>query len=413
MALRRSTLCPRAEWGPADAAACRPARSWCTDGECGRDVCTESEVRSVADAIVSSGLRELGFRTVSLDDCWADRRAADGTIVEDPQRFPSGIRALADYMHARDLVLGLYTDAGEYTCSQGGRPHRIPGSFGHYEQDARTYAAWGVDMIKMDWCNTLLRNGTQLDPRWAYPTMARALNATGRRIVFSACEWGVASVWQWGRAAANLWRMGPDHADRWSSTAAIIERSVGLAPYAGPGGWNDPDFLFTGGEGCRRPDTRPHCPGQTDTEYRTEFGMWCLLTAPLIVATDVRQMTAVQRATLFNRELIAVNQDPLGKQADRVGFAPCAEGRAVCQVWAKSLRDGALAVGLYNAGQLNNTFTVDFALLGAGWANASLAIRDLWAQRDLGIFRGSFAPASAVPSHGLFVYRMALAMPPL
>ncbi len=165
--------------------------TWCVEGNCGRDVCTELEIQSVAQAMIDTGLQAAGYEWISLDDCWGGpRNPTTGEYQPDPQRFPSGMKALADWLHERGFKLGVYTDSGIYTCSSGGRSYSIPGSYGHYEQDAATFASWGVDLVKMDWCNTLLPNGTQLDPYVQYPQMSAALNATGRAMWFTSCEWG-------------------------------------------------------------------------------------------------------------------------------------------------------------------------------------------------------------------------------
>jgi alpha-galactosidase len=178
------------------------------------------------------------------------------------------MKALADQVHALGLKFGLYTCAGNYTCSSGGRDHKIPGSFGHYQQDANSYASWGVDFVKMDWCNT---NG--LNPKVQYPEMTKALNATGRPIFFEMCEWGLDDPWLWATPVANQWRTTGDHHDNWASTSSVIQAQVGLAQYSGRSAWNYMDFIYTGGQGCAN-DPNKHCPGQTDTEYMTEFTFW-------------------------------------------------------------------------------------------------------------------------------------------
>ncbi|XP_065836434.1 uncharacterized protein [Oscarella lobularis] len=378
--------------------------TWCTLGRCGRDYCDAKEVMSVADAMVENGMRNLGWKYINLDDCWADHRDANGTIVADPSRFPDGIAAVVKYVNSKGFKFGLYTDAGEYTCSTGGRHYKIPGSYGHYEQDAQTYASWGVEYVKMDWCNTKI-NGTKLDPKVQYAQMSKALNATGKPIFFNSCEWGVESPWEWMKMYANSWRSGDDHADNWKSTAGIIEHNAGLSKYAGPGGWNDPDFLMTGGEGCAD-DENKRCPGMTDVEYKTEFVMWCILAAPLLVATDVRNMTDIQKQALFNAELIAVNQDKMGHQGDRLGFSNCSSKSDDCQIWAKNLTDNAVAVALFNAGDSTHNITFNFTLL-PGWDSKSVHFRDLWEMKDVGSFQHSFT-ANDVPSHGVAVYKLTI-----
>eukprot|EP01116_Phalansterium_solitarium_P022260 TRINITY_DN7289_c0_g1_i1.p1 TRINITY_DN7289_c0_g1~~TRINITY_DN7289_c0_g1_i1.p1 ORF type:complete len:410 (-),score=-64.28 TRINITY_DN7289_c0_g1_i1:80-1309(-) len=374
--------------------------TWCTNGPCERDYCDEVEIRSIADAMVDSGMHDLGWTYINLDDCWADGRDAQGNIYPDPARFPSGMKATADYLHAKGLKFGLYTCAGIYTCSSGGRNHSIPGSYGHYQQDANTYASWGMDLVKMDWCNTKI-NGTQLDPRVQYPEMSQALNATGWPILFSACEWGVDNPWLWAANCTNTWRTGPDHHDNWDSTSSIIEINAELNRYAGPGGWNDPDFLMTGGQGCAS-NFNATCPGQTNDEYITEFSLWSIMGAPLFVATDIRNMSAWKQSVLLNKEAIAISQDPLAQPGGRVGYWECSQFHA-CQIWARPLAGGSYAIGLYNSGDENHNITADFDLL-PGWTSKSQAdIRNVWTHQDLGSFTGSFT--ASVPSHGTVLVR--------
>lgn len=365
--------------------------TWCTMGTCGRDYCDEKEVRAAADAMVSNGMKDAGFNYINLDDCWADDRDSSGTIVADPQRFPSGMKALADYIHSQGLKFGLYTCAGTYTCSSGGRDHKIPGSYGHYPEDAKTYASWGVDYVKMDWCNT-----AGLTPEVQYPQMWKALNDSGRPIFFEMCEWGLDDPWKWGPPIANSWRATGDHHDNWKSTAAIIEDMVGLSSYAGEGHWNHMDFIMTGGQACS--NNTGHCPGMTDTEYFTEFSLWTICNSGLIVATDIRDMTPVMKQILLNTEVIGVNQDSLKKAGDRLATPNCQEtDTKTCQVWGKPLSDGSHAVVLYNSGTSSHSIIADFAVLG--WKGATATVRDLWARKDLGTFTGNFT--TTVPSHGV------------
>jgi len=377
--------------------------TWCTLGNCGRDYCDEEEVRAVADAMVESGMASVGFEYVLLDDCWGDGRDAEGNIYPDPARFPSGMQSLADYVHSKGLKLGLYTDAGLYTCSTGGRDHQIPGSYGHYQQDANTYASWGIDYVKMDWCNTNI-NGTQLDPRVQYPQMTKALNATDRPIFFSMCEWGLDNPWTWASPYGNAWRTGQDHHDDWGTTSIIIENNSNLSSYAGPGGWNDPDFLMTGGQGCE-PNYNETCPGMTQTEYITEFSIWCILSAPLIVATEIRQMTPWKQSVLLNTEVIAVNQDPLAQAGGRISFWPCnqSSNEPLCEIWAKELYNGSYAVVLYNSDSVDHNMVLNFWVLN--WENESVSLRDLWAHQDLGTFTGYYSVF--VASHGVVMLKAA------
>jgi alpha-galactosidase len=319
------------------------------------------------------------------------------------------MKALADYVHSKGLKLGVYTDTGTYTCSSGERPYRIPGSYGHYEQDAATFASWGVDWVKMDWCNTNI-NGTQLDPRIQYPEMSRALNKTGRPIWFSACEWGKKDPWFWAAPYTNSWRATGDHHDQWhGSTSSIIHKMADKSRYAGPGGWNDYDFVFTGGQGCNPPSKEAHCPGQTDQEYRTEFSMWALANSPLIVATDIRVLTPIMKEVLFNKDVIAINQDPLGKAGDRLGWIPCSNTPGHCQIWTKPLIQNKLAVGLLNMGNHTHTMTLPFSMLPRPYNQGPLYLYDCWSHTSPGVVHNQYS--AVVPAHGIVLLTVQQARP--
>jgi len=330
---------------------------------------TEKIVREQADAMVSSGMREAGYRYVVIDDCWQGSRDASGNIQADPQRFPSGIKALADYIHARGLKFGIYSDAGEKTC--GGRP----GSRGYEYQDARQYAAWGVDYLKYDWCST----GTQ-DAAASYLTMSKALQATGRPIVFSICEWGNAKPWLWAANIGNLWRTTGDIDDRWEGknpngysigVMDILDMQADLAPYAGPGHWNDPDMLEVGNG------------GMSDAENRAHFSLWAILAAPLIAGNDMADMSAETRAILTNKDVIAVDQDTLGIQANRVAKDGDRE------VWARPLKGGGRAVVLLNRSTVPQEVTVTWEELRYP-SGYRAKVRDLWKHAALPPAQGSF-----------------------
>jgi alpha-galactosidase len=358
---------------------------------------SEQLIREVADSIVSSGMRDAGYRYVVIDDCWQISRNAEGTIQADPQRFPSGIKALADYVHSRGLKFGLYSAAGDRTCQ--GRP----GGRGHEAQDARTYAAWGVDYLKYDWCSF-----EKMDAPAAYKTMRDALAATGRPILFSICEWGMSDPAKWAPAVGNMWRTAGDITDAFDKAGSsfppapgaggavppmpppgggpagppptlpadvkippmglgvlqVIDRQAGLGHYAGPGGWNDPDMLEVGNG------------GMTADEYRAHQALWAIMGSPLIAGNDVRKMDAETRAILTNAEVIAVSQDPLGKAGDRIKK----DGDA--DIWGRPLAGGAMAVALLNRGAAPITITLDAQTLGL--QAASLTLRDLWEGKTLG-----------------------------
>jgi alpha-galactosidase len=336
----------------------------------------EATVRRVADAMASNGMKDAGYQYVVIDDCWHGARDENGFITYDAKRFPGGIKALADYVHSKGLKFGIYSDAGRKTC--GGRP----GSQGHEYQDAKTYAAWGVDYLKYDWCETGTRNAEE-----AYTLMADALRETGRDIVFSMCEWGTARPWLWADKVGNLWRTTGDITDKWDGKHGyslgilpIVDANEQLYPFAGPGHWNDPDMLEVGNGGL------------TDTEYRSHFSLWALMAAPLIAGNDIANMDEATRAILLNKAVIAVNQDPLGAQGRRV------RDDGDLEVWSKPLADGGRAVILFNRGAETKPIAVDWTELGYP-ATLKTAVRDLWAHKDLGKMTGRFS--ANVPSHGV------------
>jgi len=334
---------------------------------------SEELIRSIADAIVERGLKDAGYAYVVIDDCWQVGRDASGRIVRDPERFPSGMGALAAYLHAKGLKFGLYSCAGAKTCQ--GRP----GSKGFEVQDARQYAAWGVDYLKYDWCYA---EGQHAET--SYARMRDALKATGRPIIFSLCEWGMNKPWLWAREVGHLWRTTGDIEDSWESWTGILDHQVELADYAGPGHWNDPDMLEVGNG------------GMTLEEYRAHFSLWCILAAPLMMGHDVRSMTEEIRQLLTNPDVIAVNQDPLGRQGSKVRD----DGEA--EVWGKPLADGSAAVALLNRGQVEARITVSWDELG--YASAQPAeVRDLWRRADLGRHDRQFS--SLVPAHGVVLIK--------
>ena len=343
---------------------------------------SEQLIKSTADAMVSSGMKDAGYEFVVIDDCWQVKRDEKGNIVADAERFPSGIKALADYVHSKGLKFGIYSDAGTKTCA--GRP----GSRGHEFQDALQYAAWTVDYLKYDWCNVGKEDGEA-----AYTTMHEALLASGRPIVFSLCDWGTNKPWLWAKDVGNLWRTTGDIADCWDCKTQytegwlkILDLQDGLETYAGPGHWNDPDMLEVGNG------------GMTTTEYRSHFSFWSLLAAPLIAGNDLKNMTPEIREILTNKEVIAVNQDPLGMQGRRV------KKNGDADVWSKQLQDGSRAVILFNRGAAEAEISVAWAELGYP-AHLQAAVRDLWQKKDLGKNAGSFS--AKVPSHGVVMIKVA------
>ena len=343
---------------------------------------SEDLIKQAADAMVSSGMQDAGYQYVVIDDCWQVSRDAQGNIVPDAKRFPAGIKAVADYVHAKGLKFGIYSDAGTGTCQNR------PGGRGYEFQDARQYAAWGVDYLKYDWCN----HSTQ-DSQASYSIMRDALKKSGRPIVFSLCEWGSTKPWLWAGEVGNLWRSTGDISDKWDTgekrdglgVVQILDLQDGLQSYAGPGHWNDPDMLEVGNG------------GMSLTEYRAHFSMWCLLAAPLLAGNDIRSMSADIHDILTNKEVIAIDQDPLGREGRRVKRADGLE------VWAKQLADGGRAVALLNRTGAEAKITASWTDLGYP-DHVPAKVRDLWAKKDLGETSGSFS--ASVPSHGVVMVRI-------
>src|SRR3984885_1116811 len=362
--------------------ALTPPMGFNTWNKFGCDV-SEDLIRQTADAMVKSGMKDAGYQYVIIDDCWQVARDKDGNIVADPQRFPSGIKALADYIHSLGLKFGIYSDAGSKTCA--GRP----GGRGHEFQDAIEYAAWGVDYLKYDWCNT-----TTQDAQASYALIRDALDAGGRPIVLSICEWGKAKPWLWGKeVGGNLWRTTDDISDKWEShekwpdgsccrqgVLDILDLQVGLQSYAGPGHWNDPDMLEVGNG------------GMSTIEYRSHFSLWAILAAPLMAGNDLRTMTPEIRDILTNKEVIGVNQDALGREGQRVWKDGDRE------VWSKQEQDGSRVVVLLNRGDSAQTIPLNWEQIGYP-GHLPATVRDLWAHKELGKFAGEFS--STVPPHGV------------
>src|SRR5436190_10672238 len=300
-----------------------PPMGWNSWNHFGCDVSAQL-IRETADAITASGMRDAGYQYVVIDDCWQVARDRSGRIVADSTRFPGGIKPLADYVHSKGLKFGIYTDAGRRTCQ--GRP----GTYGSEELDARTYAEWGVDYVKEDWCNA-----QGLDAPAQYAKFRDALAKSGRAIVFSICEWGSNQPWKWGPRTGNLWRTTGDIEDSWASMISRVDLNAQYALAEGPGGWNDPDMLEIGNG------------GMTEDEYRAHFSLWAVMAAPLLAGNDVRTMSAATRDILTNKEVIAVDQDSLGIQ----GMIVELPGPDL-QVWAKPLADSSRAVVLLNRSAL-------------------------------------------------------------
>ena len=376
-----------------DKMALTPPMGWNSWNRFGCDV-NEQLIRETADAMVSSGMKAAGYQYVVIDDCWQGERDALGFIQPDRGRFPSGMKALADYIHSKGLKFGIYSDAGWKTC--GGHP----GSRGYEYQDALTYAKWGVDYLKYDWCNT-----EGLNAKGAYLTMRDALFAAGRPIVFSICEWGDNRPWEWGKDIGHLWRTtgditaifdGQEGHGTWNSWGVlqILDMRENIRQYAGPDHWNDPDMLEVGN-------------GMTIAEDRAHFSLWCIQAAPLIAGNDLRDMSPEVRDILTNKELIAIDQDPLGIQ----GFKYLVKDN--WEVWAKPLDKGDLALCFLNR-------TLEPVKVDLDWKEYPVKddefhyyylfnekeykIRDLWLKKEIGTTAKPFS--TQIGAHDVIVLRL-------
>ncbi|MGW7491598.1 NPCBM/NEW2 domain-containing protein [Streptomyces sp. NPDC054786] len=336
----------------------------------------EEMVKGIADLFVAKGLKDAGYQYVNLDDCWAlPARDGNGKLVPDPQRFPHGIKAVADYVHSKGLKFGIYTSAGIKTCNPAG----FPGGLGHEKSDAQQFADWGVDYLKYDNCNNL-----GVDAKQRYRTMRDALKATGRPIVYSICEWGENKPWEWASDVGHLWRTTGDISDSWSSMLGITKQNLPLAPHAGPGHWNDPDMLEVGNG------------GMTDTEYRSHFSLWSMMAAPLLIGSDLRKATPETFEILANKDLIAIDQDPLGKQATVL------KSEAGRWTLVRQLADGARAVALFNETGQPQRISATAKDLGLPQADG-YRLRDLWRHQDT---HTTGTVSATVPAHGTTVYRV-------
>lgn len=367
--------------------ALSPPMGWNSWNIFGCDI-NEEMIRGVADALVDSGLKDAGYEYIVIDDCWHGERDSLGFIQANPDRFPSGIKALADYVHSKGLKFGIYSDAGNTTCA--GRP----GSRGHEYQDALTYAEWGIDYLKYDWCDTEGLSGIG-----AYTTMSQALKKAGRPILFSLCDWGHNKPWEWAKEVGHMWRTtgdiylcwdcAHDHGG-WFSWGILkildMHHDLNIREYAGPGHWNDPDMLQVGN-------------GLSVNEDRAHFAIWAMLAAPLIAGNDLRKMTKETLGILTNAEVIAINQDKLGIQAFRYNK------QGDLETWIKPLSNGEWAICFLNRGdtpqrvdfEFKGRQIVDsFAGLSLDFDKAAFNIRNVWTKMNMGTTKKAIA--STVPA---------------
>ncbi len=339
--------------------ALTPPMGWNSWNKFGCDI-NEKLIKEAADAMVSNGMNKAGYEYIVIDDCWQIDRKADGTIVVDSTRFPSGIKSLADYIHAKGLKFGIYSCAGTKTCQMR------PGSNGYEVIDANTYASWGVDYLKYDWCNS-----EGIDPVKAYTDMSRALAKSGRPIVFSMCEWGSSRPWSWAQNVGHLWRTTGDIQDCWDCKrdwggmgwTTILDLQVGLEKYAGPGHWNDPDMLEVGNGHMKY------------NEYIAHFSFWCLLASPLMAGNDLSNMNDSIKNILLNTDAIAINQDKAGIQGKKV------YDESDFEIWAKPLQNGDVAIILFNRNEKKMNFP---ALWEAAGIKGNLKVYDVWEHKNIG-----------------------------
>jgi alpha-galactosidase len=359
--------------------ALTPPMGWNSWNKFGCDI-NETIIKEMADAMVETGMKKLGYEYIVIDDCWQIARKPDGTIVADSTRFPSGIKALADYVHSKGLKFGIYSCAGRLTCQQR------PGGHGYEEIDAKTYAKWGVDYLKYDWCNS-----EGIDPVKGYTDMSVALAQSGRPIVFSMCEWGSSRPWTWARNVAHLWRTTGDIQDCWGCKTdwggmgwtLILDKQEGLEKFAGPGHWNDPDMLEVGNG------------KMTYNEYVAHFSFWCLLAAPLMAGNDLRSMDDQTKSILTNANAIKIDQDKLGIQGSKI----LDEGDF--EVWSKRLSGGERAMIFFNRNERENTFAINWKQLGV---KRNRHIFDIWKNADAGNTKST--QTLTIPGHSVLFYRL-------
>ena len=376
-----------------DNIALTPPMGWNSWNKFGCNV-SEQLIKETADAMVTSGMRDAGYIYVNIDDCWHGERDSMGFIHPDPERFPSGMKSLADYIHSKGLKIGIYSDAGTNTC--GGKP----GSRGYEYQDALTYAKWGIDYLKYDWCNT-----GELYPKEAYITMRDALYNADRPIVFSICEWGNSKPWEWGKNIGHLWRTTGDIVDCWdcelghgdwssNGIMRILDMQKDIRQYAGPGHWNDPDMMEVGN-------------ALTVSESRAHFSMWCMLAAPLIAGNDIRTMNDDIKRIMTNKEVIAIDQDSLGIQ----GFKMYDYGDV--EIWTKPLSNEEWAFCFLNRADtpkevelnwIENPINDRVSGKQVDFKKKIYKIRDLWSGKETGNTKKPFK--ATIPAHDVIMIKL-------
>lgn len=341
---------------------------------------TDADVRTMADAMVTSGMSKAGYIYINIDDTWELGRDASGNITTNT-KFPD-MKALADYVHSKGLKIGIYSSPGPLTCAS------YEASFGHEQQDAKTFAAWGMDYLKYDLCSAgEIYPSSEANHRGLYQKMGDALEQTGRPIVFSLCQYGMNDPWKWGaKVSGNLWRTTGDIQDNWKSMDTIGFSQVAIASYTRPGHWNDPDMLEIGNG------------GMTADEYRTHMSLWSMLSAPLIAGNDLRTMTDETKSILMNAEVIAVDQDPAAKPTQSL-----AKDGQVETLW-RAMEDGSIVVGIYNRGPQAAHSSLSWAKLPGGLAGEKLQVRDLWKHTAVPVSGDTYM--ANIPAHGVALLRI-------
>ncbi|HEY3476429.1 MAG TPA: glycoside hydrolase family 27 protein [Anaerolineales bacterium] len=358
--------------------ASTPPMGWNSWNTFGNKI-NETVVRETADALIATGLRDYGYEYIVIDDCWCvkDRRDGNGDLIPDPEKFPNGMKALADYVHSKGFNLGIYSDAAEKTCAG------YPGSFGFEDQDAQLWASWEIDFLKYDYCHAPQEQAVAIE---RYTRMGEALRKTGREFLYSLCEWGGRAPHLWGRqVGGHMWRVSGDIHDTWINIwlrdhyATGLDVAIDIAhevhEYGGPGGWNDLDMLIVGLKGKGQIAGN----GLSFLEYQTHMSLWCMACSPLMIGCDVRQLDSDTASLLMNREVLDVNQDPLGIPAKRV------KQMGTCEIWTKRLADSSTALAVINRGSRAEDVTI--RARDIGMLDQSKIARNLWTQQDSADFK--------------------------
>ncbi len=342
---------------------------------------TDADVRTMADAMVSSGMAKLGYVYINIDDTWEGGRGPDGRITTN-RKFPD-MKALAGYVHSKGLKIGIYSSPGPKTCAG------YEGSFGHEEEDAKTFADWGIDYLKYDLCSArAIYPSTEANHEGLYQKMGAALQQSGRPVVFSLCQYGENDVWTWGsKVGGNLWRTTGDIRDTWDSMDKIGFSQLAISSYTRPGHWNDPDMLEVGNG------------GMTADEYRTHMSLWAMLAAPLIAGNDLRTMTDETKSILMNSEVIAIDQDVAAKPVQTLNK------KGQVEILWRPMHDGTIVIGVFNRGDAASPAGLSWSDLPAGLAGKKMTIRDLW-QHAIVPMTGP-AYNAMVPPHGVALLQIA------